>query len=244
MGSLEGKTALVTGGSRGIGRAACQALAREGASIILHYNSNLKAAEETAATIRGEVRLVQADIGSLQEIDRMFEELKNVRLDCLINNAGIWRGTPMGSSTSDAVNEMLNTNLRGPFWVTQCALPLLNDGARIVNISSVAGRIGVVGGRSLYGATKAAIDNLTKSWALELAPRKILVNSIAPGYIATDMTDPFFSDPANLESAIRRQPMGKIGEPEEVADVVVFLCSEASRFVTGQSINVSGGSII
>jgi 3-oxoacyl-[acyl-carrier protein] reductase len=244
MGSLVGKTALVTGGSRGIGRATCQALAREGASIILHYNSNLKAAEETAATIRGEVRLVQADMGSIEQIDAMFAELKDVRLDCLINNAGIWRGTPMGSSTSGAVNEMLNTNLRGPFWVTQCALPLLNDGARIVNISSVAGRIGVVGGRSLYGATKAAIDNLTKSWALELAPRRILVNSIAPGYIATDMTEPFFSDPANLESAVRRQPMGKIGEPEEVADVVVFLCSEASRFVTGQSINVSGGSII
>lgn len=244
MGSLDGKTALVTGGSRGIGRAACQALAREGASIILHYNSNLKAAEETAATIRGEVRLVQADMGSVEQIDRMFEELKDIRLDFLINNAGIWRGTPMGSSTSAAVNEMLHTNLRGPFWVTQCALPLLNDGARIVNISSVAGRIGVAGGRSLYGATKAAIDSLTKSWALELAPRRILVNSIAPGYIATDMTSPFFSDPKNLESAVRRQPMGKIGEPEEVADVIVFLCSEASRFVTGTSINVSGGSII
>lgn len=150
----------------------------------------------------------------------------------------------MGSSTAEAVDEMIDTNLRGPFWVTQCALRLLNDGGRIVNISSVAGRIGVAGGRSLYGATKAAIDSLTKSWALELAPRKILVNSIAPGYITTEMTAGFFSDPAMLESAIKRQPMGKIGTPEEVADVVVFLCSEGARFITGQSINVSGGSVI
>jgi len=244
MGTLDGKTALVTGGSRGIGRAVCQRLAAQGADIILHYNSNLAAAEETAASIRGEVRLVQADMGSIEEIEAMFAELGERRLDFLINNAGIWRNTPMGSSTATAVDEMLNTNLRGPFWVTQCALRLLNDGGRIVNISSVAGRIGVAGGRSLYGATKAALDNLTKNWALELAPRNILVNSVAPGYITTDMTEGYFSDPKMLERAIRQQPMGKIGVPEEVADVVVFLCSEGARFITGQSINVSGGSVI
>ena len=244
MEPLLGKTALVTGGSRGIGRAICQALARDGASIILHYNSNLTAAEHTAASIRGDVRLVQADMGSISQIEAMFAGLGNVRIDFLINNAGIWRNTPMGSTTARAVDEMLHTNLRGPFWVTQCALPLLNDGARIVNLSSVAGRIGTPGGRSLYGATKAAIDNLTKNWALELAPRRILVNSVAPGYITTDMTEGFFSDPKNLEFAIRRQPMGKIGTPEEVADVVAFLCSEGARFISGQSINVSGGSVI
>ena len=244
MGTLDGTTALVTGGSRGIGRAICQRLAQQGAEIILHYNRNLAAAEETAASIRGEVRLVQADLSSIEEIEKMFGELSARPIDFLVNNAGIWRGTPMGSSTAAAVDEMLDTNLRGPFWVTQCALPVLKDGGRIVNISSVAGRIGVAGGRSLYGATKAAIDSLTRSWALELAPRKILVNSVAPGYITTEMTEEFFSDPAMLESAVKRQPMGKIGTPEEVADVVVFLCSEGARFVTGQSINVSGGSII
>jgi NAD(P)-dependent dehydrogenase (short-subunit alcohol dehydrogenase family) len=244
MEELLGKTALVTGGSRGIGRAICQTLARQGADIILHYNSNLAAAEETAASIRGEVRLVQADMGSVTQIEAMFAELASVRIDFLINNAGIWRDTPMGTTTAPAVDEMLHTNLRGPFWVTQCALPLLNDGGRIVNLSSVAGRIGTPGGRSLYGATKAAIDSLTKHWALELAPRRILVNAVAPGYITTEMTEGFFSDPKNLEFAIRRQPMGKIGTPEEVADVVAFLCSEDSRFITGQSINVSGGSVI
>jgi len=244
MESLSGTTALVTGGSRGIGRAICQALAKQGATIILHYNSNRAAAEETAASIKGEVRLVQANMASITGIDAMFAELKDVRLDFLINNAGIWRNTPMGSSTIADIDELLNTNLRAPFWVTQCALPLMNDGGRIVNISSVAGRIGVPGGRSLYGATKAALDNFSKNWALELAPRKILANSVAPGYITTDMTEGYFKDPAMLEAAIRRQPMGKMGTPEEVADVVVFLCSDAARFITGQSINVSGGSII
>jgi NAD(P)-dependent dehydrogenase (short-subunit alcohol dehydrogenase family) len=244
MRALHGKTALVTGGSRGIGRAICQALARDGASIILHYHSNRVAAEETAASIGGNVRLAQADMGSVSQIDAMFAELAGARIDFLINNAGIWRNTPMGATTAHAVDEMLHTNLRGPFWVTQCALPLLNDGGRIVNLSSVAGRIATPAGRSLYGATKAAVDSLTRNWALELAPRRILVNAIAPGYITTEMTEPFFSDPKNLESAIRRQPMGKIGTPEEVADVVAFLCSEGARFITGQSINVSGGSII
>jgi len=244
MSSLTGTTALVTGGSRGIGRAICQALAKQGADIVLHYNSNRAAAEETAATIGTKVRLVQADMGHIAEIEKMFADLGNLPLDFLINNAGIWRSTPMGGSTSAVVNEMLDTNLRGPFWVTQCALHLLKDGGRIVNVSSVAGRIGVAGGRSLYGATKAGVDSLTRNWALELAPRKILVNAVAPGYITTDMTDDFFSDPATLDRVLHRQPMGKLGTPEEVADVVAFLCSDGAKFVTGQSINISGGLVI
>jgi len=244
MASLVGTTALVTGGSRGIGRAICQRLAAQGAKIVLHYNRNRSAAEETAASICSDVRLVQADVSSVDEIERMFAELGDLPLDFLINNAGVWGNTPMGSTSAEAFNKMADTNLRGPFWVTQCALRILKDGGRIVNLSSVAGRIGVVGGRSLYGATKAAIDALTRSWALELAPRKILVNAVAPGYITTDMTEGYFSDPAMLEGAIKRQPMGKIGTPEEVADLVVFLCSDGARFITGQSINVSGGSVI
>jgi NAD(P)-dependent dehydrogenase (short-subunit alcohol dehydrogenase family) len=244
MGPLSGKTALVTGGSRGIGRAICRQLAEQGAEIVLHYNRNRAAAEETAAAIGAGVKLVQADMSSIGEIESMFAGLGDLPLDFVINNAGVWGNTPMGSTSIAAFEAMVNTNLRGPFWVTQCALRLLKDGGRIVNVSSVAGRIGVAGGRSLYGATKAAIDSLTRSWALELASRKILVNSVAPGYTITDMTDEFFKDPAMLESAIKRQPMGKIGTPEEVADLVVFLCSEGSRFITGQSINVSGGSVI
>jgi 3-oxoacyl-[acyl-carrier protein] reductase len=244
MGTLEGKTALVTGGSRGIGKAICQALAREGADIVLHYHRNRAAAEETAASIGRKVRLVQADAGSTEDIERMFREMGDLPLHILVNNAGIWESTPMGSTSLDVFTRMVDTNLRGLFWVTQCALPLLKDGARIVNMSSVAARIGIGAGRSLYGATKAAVDALTRNWALELAPRQILVNAVAPGFVATDMTEAFFSDPAVLQNALKRQPTGKLGTPEEIADVVLFLCSEGARHITGQSINVSGGRII
>jgi 3-oxoacyl-[acyl-carrier protein] reductase len=242
--TLDGTTALITGGSRGIGRATCLKLAFEGANIVLHYHRNQAAAEEAAASIGREVRLVQANLGSPDEIEAMFRALGDLRLDFLVNNAGIWKDTPMGSSSAQLIDEILDTNLKGPFLVTQYALPLLKDGGRIINISSVAGRIGLASRRSLYGATKAAIDALTRNWALELAPRKILVNAIAPGYVTTDMTAEHFSDTATLESAIARQPLGRLGTPEDVADVVAFLCSDGARFITGQSINVSGGSVI
>jgi NAD(P)-dependent dehydrogenase (short-subunit alcohol dehydrogenase family) len=239
-----GKTALITGGSRGIGRAICHRLAAEGADIVLHYNRNQAAAEEAASSIRREVRLVHADLALPEQIEKMFQELDQLRLDFLINNAGVWKGTPLGSSPAELVNEIIDTNLKGPFWVTQCALPLLKDGGRIINISSVAARTGVAGGRSLYGATKAAIDSLTRNWALELAPRKILVNAVAPGYVATDMTADHFSDPATLDRAVSRHPLGRLCTPEDVADVVAFLCSDSAKFITGQSINVSGGFVI
>jgi len=135
-------------------------------------------------------------------------------------------------------------NIKSVFWVTQDALPLLNEGARIINISSVAGRVGVRGGRSLYGATKAAIDAFTRNWALELADRKILVNAVAPGYVTTDMTNEHFSDVEVRKRAIERSPLGKLGNAEEVADVVAFLCSHEARWITGQILNVSGGFVI
>jgi NAD(P)-dependent dehydrogenase (short-subunit alcohol dehydrogenase family) len=242
--TLQGQTALVTGGSRGIGRGICDRLAADGAEIILHYNRNRGAAEEAASAIGPHVRLVQADLAVPAEIERMFAELCEIPLDILVNNAGIWKPTPLGSTTVEAVNEMLDINLRGPFWVTHCALPLLRDGARIVNLSSVAGRTGKGGGRSLYGATKAAIDNLTQSWALELAPRGIRVNAVAPGYIETDMTSRHLADPATLAHAVARHPLGRLGTAADVADVVAFLCSEDARFITGQSLNVSAGFVI
>jgi 3-oxoacyl-[acyl-carrier protein] reductase len=242
--TLRGKTAMVTGASRGIGRAVSLRLAGEGADMVLHYHRNRAAAEEVAAAIGRPVRLVCADLGSPPEIERMFDELSALKLDLLINNAGIWKPTPLGSATLEVVNQTIDINLRGPFWVTQCALRLLREGARIVNISSVAGRTGKAGGRSLYGATKAAIDSLTQNWALELAPRKILVNAVAPGYITTDMTAQHLLDPATLASAVARHPLGRLGTAEDVADVVAFLCSHEARFITGQSINVSAGFVI
>jgi 3-oxoacyl-[acyl-carrier protein] reductase len=244
MQKLQGTTALVTGGSRGIGRAICLKLAGLGAGVIVHYHRNRAAAEEVAHAIGREVTLVQADVGSLTEVEAMFAGLRELRLNFLINNAGIWRGTPVGSSAAELVDEIVDTNLKGPFRVTQCALPLLVDGGRIVNVSSVAGRTGVGGGRSLYGATKAGLDSLTRNWALELAPRKILVNAVAPGYVDTDMTAEYFSDETVLKRVIARHPLGRMCTAEDVADVVAFLCSDEARFVTGQSINVSGGFVI
>ena len=235
---------MITGASRGIGRAVALRLAEDGAGVILHYHRNRAAAEDTAAAIGRDVTLVQADLSSADEIEAMFRGLAGRPLDFLINNAGIWKGSPLGTSAAETIDEILDTNLKGPFWVTQYALPLLRDGGRIVNLSSVAGRIGVAGGRSLYGATKAAIDSLTRSWALELAPRRILVNAVAPGYVTTDMTAAHFSDPATLERALVRHPLGRMGTPEDIAGVVAFLCSEDARFITGQCLNVSGGFVI
>jgi NAD(P)-dependent dehydrogenase (short-subunit alcohol dehydrogenase family) len=190
------------------------------------------------------VKVVQADVASVAAIEAMFQQLGNARLNLLINNAGIWRETPLGASPAALVNEMIDTNLKGPFWVTQCALPLLEDGGRIINISSAAGRTGVAGGRSLYGVTKAALDSLTRNWALELAPRRILVNAVARGYVTTDMTVKHLSDQSTRLHALEPHPLGRFATPEDVAGVVVFLCSEEARLSTGQSINVSGGFVI
>jgi 3-oxoacyl-[acyl-carrier protein] reductase len=243
---LPGQVALVTGGSRGIGRAICLALAAEGARLIVHCHRNRAAAEEVCELVGQPAAgsIVQADLGSLESISAMAASLDGGSLDVLVNNAGIWKATPLGSTSEALLNEMLDVNLRGVFWLTQAMLPKLRDGARIVNLSSTAGRVGIAGGRSVYGATKAAVDSLTKSWALELAPRRIRVNAVAPGYVETDMTARHFADPDTRESAVRRHPFGRLGAAEDVARVVVFLCAAGSGFVTGQSLNVSGGFVV
>jgi NAD(P)-dependent dehydrogenase (short-subunit alcohol dehydrogenase family) len=244
MGILLGKTALITGGSRGLGRAIALKLAGEGAEILLHYNQNRAAAEAVAREIAGPCRLLQADIRSPQEIEAMIASLHGAPLDILVNNAGIWGQTPLGSAALDYVESMLDANVKGLFWTTQVALPLLREGATIINMSSTAARVGIAAGRSLYPATKAAVDSLTKSWALELAPRKIRVNAVAPGYVETDMTAAYLAKPDVIRGILERSPFGRLGNPEEVADLVLFLCSPASQWITGQSINISGGFVV
>ena len=244
MGTLKGTTALVTGGSRGIGRAICLRLAAQGANVVLHYNQDKVAADEVVRAMGHDTKLVRANLASMEELKAMFSELRGFRLNFLIKNAGVWKGSPLGASPAELIDEIVDTNLKGPFWVTQCALPLLEPGGRIINISSVAGRTGIAGGRSLYGATKAGIDSLTRNWALELAPRGILVNSVAPGYVTTDMTANHLSEKATFDHAMERHPLGRLCTAEDIAGVVAFLCSEDARFITGQSINVSGGFVI
>jgi len=243
MGNLNHQTALVTGASRGIGRAITVRLAQAGAKVVVHYNRNREAAESVAKEIGG-ATLLQADMQSTKEIDRLVAELGETKLDILVNNAGVWGPTPLGSTSLDWLNTMLDVNVKAVFWLTQALLPQLQEGARIVNVSSLAARIGRAGGRSLYGATKAAVDAFTRNWAMELAPRKIRVNAVAPGYIDTDMTSGYFSDPKVLQHAVDRQPFGRLGRADEVAHVVLFLCSPASQWITGESVNVSGGFVV
>ena len=243
MSALKDQIALVTGSSRGIGRAVALQLAGAGAQLILHYHRNREAVEAVAREIGGGVQVLQADMRSPKEIDEMIRSLGDIRLDMLINNAGLWGQTPLGSTPLETLDAMIDVNVKAMFWLTQAALPLLREGARIVNLSSIAGRVGRAGGRSVYGATKAAVDAFTRNWALELAPRKIRVNAVAPGYIETDMTAGYFADPEKLQHAVDRQPFGRLGHADEVAEVVLFLCSPASNWITGDSLNVSGGFI-
>lgn len=240
---LQGQIALVTGSSRGIGRAIAARLAEAGAVVIVHYHRNRLAAEE-AARATGAIRIVQADLSSAKDIERVAAELQTTPLDMLINNAGVWRFSPLGGTELETAQEVLETNVLGVFWLTQALLPLLRDGARIVNISSVAGRTASAEGRSLYRASKAAVDSFTRNWALELAPRRIRVNAVAPGMVKTDLTAAHLANTETRERLLGRHPLGKLGNAEEIADAVWFLCSEQSRFVTGQSINVSGGFVI
>lgn len=242
MPELSHQTALVTGASRGIGAAIARALAHEGATVIVHYSSNRASAQKLAADLKG--KAVQADFSTPRGVDQLVQSLSGTSLDILVNNAAVWRPSPLGTSTTDDVQQLLDVNLRSVFLLTSCLAPQLNSGARIVNLSSTAARVGIGAGRSLYGATKAAIDSLTKSWALELAPRGIRVNAVAPGYVETEMTAEYFSDPAVLRNTIERSPFHRLGNVEEVADIVLFLCSERSRWITGQSLNVSGGFVI
>ena len=242
--TLENKVAVVTGGSRGIGRAICLAFEAEGANLVVHYHRDRKAADEVRATLRSTALIAQADLASADSVSRMADSIADNSVDILVNNAGIWKPSPLGSSSEALLDEILDVNLKGVFWMTQALLPKLRDGASIVNVSSTAGRVGIAGGRSLYGASKAAIDSLTKSWALELAPRKIRVNAVAPGYIETGMTAAHLSDPVIRQNALDRHPLGRLGTADDVAKVAVFLCSEAAAFVTGQSLNVSGGFVV
>jgi len=242
---LKNQVALVTGGSRGIGRAVCLALAAEGAHLIVHYHRNRAAAEEVRELVRpAEVSLAQADLASTDSISTMVESLGNTKLDILVNNAGVWKPTPLGSTSEAVLHEVLHANLAGMFWMTQAVLPRLRDGARIVNLSSTAGRVGIASGRSVYGAAKAGVDSFTKSWALELAARRIRVNAVAPGYVETDMTAEHFGNPETRENALQRHPLGQFTTVDDVANAVLFLCTDDSARITGQSLNVSGGFVI
>ncbi|GAB7029197.1 SDR family oxidoreductase [Streptomyces sp. NPDC021749] len=249
-GALTGKTALVTGGSRGIGRAVALRLAAEGAWVAVHYGGNAEAARETVARIAGaggRAFAVRARFGADGAVDRLFEGLTTGLagrgLDILVNNAGISSGNPVSQVTREEWDRLLAVNVTAPFFVVQRALPLLNDGGRIINMGSTASRF-AVSTQIGYTVTKAALESLAPSLANELGRRGITVNTVAPGAVRTDLTAAYTSVPEVVAGLEAITALGRLGEPEDVAEVVGFLAGPQGRWVTGQTIDVSGGTYL
>ncbi|WP_433428637.1 SDR family NAD(P)-dependent oxidoreductase [Nonomuraea sp. CA-141351] len=250
MDVLAGKTALVTGASRGIGRAVALRLAAEGALVAVHYGGNDEAAKETVARIEeagGQAFTVRARFGEAGAVDQLFggltAGLAGRGLDILVNNAGIASVNPISQVTPEELDRLLAINVTTPFFVIQRALPLLNDGGRIVNMGSTASRFAVtiqIG----YTISKAALESMAPSLANELGRRGITVNTVAPGAVRTDMTAGYSSIPEVVAGLEAMTALGRLGEPEDVADVVGFLAGPQGRWVTGQTIDVSGGTYL
>jgi 3-oxoacyl-[acyl-carrier protein] reductase len=240
-----GRVAVVTGGTRGIGRTIALRLAGEGANVAVSYRSNDEAAEETAASVRAEgvkCAVFKGDVASPADVQALFKGVSDVfgRVDILVNNAGITRDNLMMRMKEDEFDEVLRTNLGGTYLCTRAALrPMIRARwGRIVNVSSVVGLVGNAG-QANYAASKAGIIGFTKSVAREVAQRGITANTVAPGYVETELTG---SLPEEVKDQIRNQvPMGRFGEAVEVAEVVAFLAGEGAGYVTGQTIAVDGG---
>jgi 3-oxoacyl-[acyl-carrier protein] reductase len=253
MTTLQNKTALVTGASRGIGRATALALASAGANVLVHYGRSVQEAESLAAAIRaqgGRANVVSADLGTPDGAPLLAKQVRSIageRLDVLVLNAGISKSARIADYTVEDFDKLFSTNVRGPFFLVQQLMPVLGEGSNIVVISSLGARL-VVGKPGLenpsilaYASTKGALETLVKNWAAILGPRGIRVNAVAPGVIDTDMSS-FTKTEAGREAALAMQALKRIGKPEDIADVVAFLASDGARWITGASIPVDGGS--
>lgn len=254
MASLTNKTALITGASRGIGRATAQTLAHAGARVIIHYGRATAEAEALVSEIRtagGRADAVQADLSTPEgaaDLARQVRALVGEHLDILVSNAGISKAARIEDHTIEDFDNLFATNVRGPFFLVKELLPLFGEGSNIVLLSSLAahavpGNPGQPGAPSLpaYAATKGAIDTLVRHWAALLGPRGIRVNAVAPGVIETDMSN-FTKTEAGRGFALSMQALKRIGQPSDVADVIAFVVSDSARWITGASIPVDGGS--
>jgi len=253
MAALRNKTALVTGASRGIGRATASALAEAGAHVLVHYGRSAQDAESLVADIRskeGRADAIRVDLGTPEGATLLAKEVRSIvgeRLDVLVSNAGVSKSATIRDHTIEDFDNLFATNVRSPFFLVQQLLPILGQGSSVVLISSLAART-VVGKPDLdtssilvYASTKGAIETLVTNFAAILGPRGIRVNAVAPGVIETDMSN-FIKTETGREVTLGMQALKRIGKPEDVADVVTFLASDAARWITGASIPVDGGS--
>jgi 3-oxoacyl-[acyl-carrier protein] reductase len=253
MATLQGKTALVTGASRGIGRATALALAEAGAHVLVHYGRSVKEAESLVAEIQargGRADAIAADLGTQDGAARLGKQVRAIvgdRLDVLVLNAGITKAATIADHTVEDFDNLFATNVRGPFFLVQQLLPVLGEGSSIAVISSLGARM-VVGKPGLenpsilaYASTKGALETLVKNWAAILGPSGIRVNAVAPGVIDTDLSS-FTKTEAGRTTAMGMQALKRLGRPEDAADVVAFVVSDAARWITGASIPVDGGS--
>jgi NAD(P)-dependent dehydrogenase (short-subunit alcohol dehydrogenase family) len=247
MGVLTGKTALVTGGSRGIGRGIAERLGRDGARVGVHYGGNEEAAKETVAAIEaagGEAFAVQARLGVPGDAAALWTafDAHADGLDILVNNAGVGLDAGIADVDEEAYDQVFAVNVKAPFFLIQQGLDRLRDGGRIVNISSGATRIAMPG-IVAYAATKGALDAMTLSLAQGLAPRGITVNAVAPGVVETDI-NPWLEDPDARAMAAGWSALNRVGQPADIADVVAFVAGDDARWVTGQVIDATGGSLL
>ena len=245
---LDGKTALVTGASRGIGRAIALRLAAEGARVAINYAGNVKAAEEVKAAVEaagGTAILCRADVADSAAVEAMVADVAKEfgAIDILVNNAGITRDTLLMRMKDEDFAKVLDTNLKGVFYCTKAVAKLMmkKRAGRIVNMASVVGLVGNAG-QTNYAAAKAGVIGFSKSAAKELASRGITVNAVAPGFIGTDMTADL---PESVkEKALSDIPLGRAGQPEDVANAVLFLASDQASYITGQVVHVDGGMVM
>ncbi|HEY1944455.1 MAG TPA: glucose 1-dehydrogenase [Roseiarcus sp.] len=246
MTTLSGKTALVTGASRGIGRASALALAQEGAQVIVHYGRGAAEAEAVVKAIRdagGRAEAVAADLSSPDAPQALAARVRAIvgdRLDILVANAGVSKAATIEETTVADFDRLFAVNVRAPFFLVQQLLPILGEGSSVVLVSSLGARA-AVGQLAAYSATKGAVDTLVKHFALALGSRGIRVNAVAPGVVETEMSS-FAKTDGGREFTLAMQAFKRIAQPEDIAGAVAFLASDGARWITGDTIRVDGGS--